>query len=62
MVALLKNFGSKSLFDERKFVHNINENPNSPQTDKLSIPNSYKVWTQFVYSNELVPYPLEDRG
>jgi hypothetical protein len=30
MVTLLVNFGTMSLSDGGKFVHNINGNPNSP--------------------------------
>jgi hypothetical protein len=30
LVALIGNFGTKSLFGEKKLVHNIYGNPNSP--------------------------------
>jgi hypothetical protein len=42
MATLFGHFYAKSLFGERKLVHNIYGNPNSPQADKLFFPNLYK--------------------
>jgi hypothetical protein len=43
MVALFVDFGTKNLANEQKFIHNINENPNSPQREKFFFPNLHKL-------------------
>jgi hypothetical protein len=48
MVVCFVSFGTKSLFDRRKFVHNINGNPNSPQVNTLFFPNLYKVHNMYI--------------
>jgi hypothetical protein len=48
MAALFGSFGVKSLSTVGKFVHNIYGNPNSPQADKLSFLNLYKVYNLYI--------------
>lgn len=43
VVALFASFDAKSLYNGRKFIEDKNGNPNSPQTNKLFFPNSYKL-------------------
>jgi hypothetical protein len=43
MTTLFVSFGAKSLSNGAKFIQDENGNPNSPQEDKLSFPNLYKL-------------------
>jgi hypothetical protein len=42
------SFGAKNLSDGRKFLCNINGNPNAPQANKLFFPNLHKVHNLYI--------------
>jgi hypothetical protein len=51
MAILFVSFGAKSLASGQKFVHDINENPNSFQEEKLFFPNLYKLHNLYILMN-----------
>jgi hypothetical protein len=48
MIALFGSFGAKNLSGGGKLVHNIYENPISPEGDKLFFLNLYKVYNLYI--------------
>jgi hypothetical protein len=44
IATIFVSFGSKNLFGRRKFVYNINRNPNSPREDNCFFSNLYKLY------------------
>ena len=59
MTTLFRSFGAKSLSGGGKLVHNIYENLNSPQKDKLLFLNLYKVYNLCIF-NGLLPFHLKE--